>query len=123
METTSFKYIGAHSKGEVMALFGRHVSSGKRRFFQAAGIDFALGRREGPYLWDITGEKRVIDCHCNGGVFNLGHRNPEIIGALVQSLQVLDIGNHHLISQQRAALGPVGSPNWPQASSRTPSSA
>ena len=75
--------VGSHGKEETIDLFARHVSSGKAGFFQAAGIDFVLGRREGPYLWDIAGEKRLIDCHCNGGVFNLGHRNPEVIAALV----------------------------------------
>ena len=87
-----------------MRLFASHVSSGKARFYQAAGIDFVLGRREGPYLWDLAGEVRLIDCHCNGGVYNLGHRNPEIIQALQESLQELDIGNGHLASEQRAAL-------------------
>jgi acetylornithine/succinyldiaminopimelate/putrescine aminotransferase len=104
MEPVHFNLVGTHSKDEAMDLFARHVSSGKVGFFKSVGIDFVLGRREGPYLWDITGEKRLIDCHCNGGVFNLGHRNPEIIATLVSSLQELDIGNHHLISEQRAAL-------------------
>lgn len=92
------------SRDDILNDYAKHVSSGKVRFFQTAGIDFVLGRREGPYLWDISGEKRLIDCHCNGGVFNLGHRNPEIIQALTGSLEALDIGNHHLISAQRAAL-------------------
>lgn len=96
--------IGARGKAPVMSLFARHVSSGKVRFFREAGLDFALGKREGPYLWDLSGEKRLIDCHCNGGVFNLGHRNSDIIAALEQSLRELDIGNHHLISEQRAVL-------------------
>ncbi|MDH7490092.1 MAG: aspartate aminotransferase family protein [Anaerolineae bacterium] len=96
--------IGARSKAQVLDLFARHVSSGRVRFFQDAGIDFVLGRREGPYLWDLSAEKRLIDCHCNGGVFNLGHRNPGIIAALERSLRELDVGNHHLISEQRAAL-------------------
>jgi acetylornithine/succinyldiaminopimelate/putrescine aminotransferase len=91
-------------RDEILDAYARHVSSGKVRFFQTAGINFITGRREGPYLWDISGEKRLIDCHCNGGVFNLGHRNPEIIQALTSSLAALDIGNHHLISAQRAAL-------------------
>ena len=92
------------NKRETIDLFARHVSLGKAAFFESAGIDFALGKRKGPYLWDMAGEKRLIDCHCNGGVFNLGHRNPEVIETLVQSLQELDIGNHHLISEQRAVL-------------------
>jgi acetylornithine/succinyldiaminopimelate/putrescine aminotransferase len=87
-----------------MDLFADHVSSGKVAFFRSAGIEFVLGRREGPYLWDVEGEKRLIDCHCNGGVFNLGHRSPAIIAALVDSLQRFDIGNHHLISEPRAQL-------------------
>ena len=91
-------------KETIKALFGRHVSSGKVRFFESAGVDFVPGERQGPYIWDLNGEKRLINCHCNGGVFNLGHRNPEIIAALSVSLQALDIGNHHLISEARARL-------------------
>ncbi|MCZ7674584.1 MAG: hypothetical protein M5U34_49385 [Chloroflexi bacterium] len=45
-------------------------------FFQFAGIDFVPGRREGAFMWDMAGSKRLIDCHCNGGVFNLGHCHP-----------------------------------------------
>ncbi len=104
MERTGFEYVGVHGKEESVDLFGRRVSSGKVRFFEAAGIDFVLGRREETYLWDLAGEKRLIDCHCNGGVFNLGHRNPQVIECLTRSLRELDIGNHHLISEQRAAL-------------------
>lgn len=104
MGKTELKYVNACTKGDVMDLFARHVSSGKVAFFRAAGFDFALGEREGPYLRDLAGKKQLINCHCNGGVFNLGHRNPEIIETLQQSLRELDIGNHHLISEQRAVL-------------------
>jgi putrescine aminotransferase len=98
------KFIGAHPKDLVLNQFERSVSSGKVKFFQSIGIDFVLGKREGPYLTDLSGDKRLIDCHCNGGVFNLGHRNHEISQTLIESLKELDIGNHHLISEQRATL-------------------
>ena len=101
---TTHKHLGIHSKEEAIDLFARYVSSGKVRFFQSAGIDFVLGRRKGPYLWDVTGGKKVIDCHCNGGVFNLGHRNPLILEALREALDEWDIGNHHPISWPRTAL-------------------
>ena len=94
----------AKTKEDVFAQFAHHVSSGKAAFFQTAGIDFVQGRREGPFIWDLDGDKRVIDCHCNGGVFNLGHRHPDVVRALVDSLATLDIGNHHLISPYRARL-------------------
>ncbi len=104
MDTMRHDLIGAYGKAETIEAFARHVSSGKAAFFKAAGIDFVLGRRDGPYLWDLESGKRLIDCHCNGGVFNLGHRNPEMVRLLTRSLQELDIGNHHLISEPRAAL-------------------
>jgi len=91
-------------KQQVTANFRDHVSSGKVAVFEKYGIDFVVGRRQGAYLWDIDGKKRLFNLHCNGGVFNLGHRNPELIDLLKESLDELDIGNHHLISQHRAEL-------------------
>ena len=104
MTAEDLQYIGQSTQTETMDRFAQHVSSGKVGFFRAAGIEFVTGRREGPFLWDVTGSPRLIDCHCNGGVYNLGHRHPEVLHALSMSLQELDIGNHHLISEQRAAL-------------------
>lgn len=91
-------------RDELIARYARHVSSGKADFFAQAGIDFVFGKREGIYVWDIDGQRRLIDCHCNGGVFNLGHRNPRVIAALQRALDELDIGNHHFISEHRALL-------------------
>ena len=96
--------VPVQNKEQIIDQFSRHVSSGKAAFFQFAGIDFVPGKREGVYMWDIDGQSKYINCHCNGGVFNLGHRNPEIVQTMMDSLQTLDIGNHHLISEQRAAL-------------------
>jgi hypothetical protein len=45
-------------KDAVIERFARHVSSGKVAFFRQAGIDFVLGRRQGAYLWDLSGEKK-----------------------------------------------------------------
>ena len=84
--------------------FRDHVSSGKVAVFQKYGIDLVVGRRQGAYIWDLDGQKRLFNLHCNGGVFNLGHRNRELIDLLKSSLDELDIGNHHLISKCRADL-------------------
>lgn len=83
--------------------FARHVSSGKVEFFRQARVDIVFGRREGVYLWDLDG-RQVMDFHCNGGVFNLGHRNPRILAALQRAIGDVDIGNHHFVSRERAAL-------------------
>jgi len=99
------KHIGQDTKENIITRFGKHVSSGKADFFKSVDIDFVFGKREGPYVWDAVSSKRLINCHCNGGVFNLGHRNAEIINVLKGSLDELDIGNHHLVSETRGLLG------------------
>ena len=97
-------FQGDDQKEKIFTLFARHVSSGKADFFRSVGIDFVFGKRQGPFVWDASGSKKLINCHCNGGVFNLGHANPKIIAVLKESLDRLDIGNHHLVSEQRALL-------------------
>jgi acetylornithine/succinyldiaminopimelate/putrescine aminotransferase len=91
-------------KEQAIKRFAQYVSPGKVETFKTYDMDFVFGRREGPYVWDINGKKRLINCHCNGGVFNLGHRHPRMIKILKQSLRELDIGNHHFISEQRGLL-------------------
>ena len=98
------KFVGRDSKEAIVNRFAEYVSSGKVETFKSYDMEFVFGRREGPYVWDATSGKKLINCHCNGGVFNLGHRNPAVIKVLQDSLKELDIGNHHLISEQRARL-------------------
>ena len=47
---------------------------------------------------------RLIDVHLNGGTYNLGHRNPELVEAITTGMRSFDIGNHHFPSSARAAL-------------------
>jgi acetylornithine aminotransferase len=51
------------------------------------GVEFVIGRREGIYLWNLEGTKRVIDCGTAGGVHSLGHRHPEVLAALTGALE------------------------------------
>lgn len=48
----------------------------------AADTPFALGRREGPHIWNLEGTKRLIDFATTGGVHSLGHRHPELLATL-----------------------------------------
>ena len=87
--------------------YKKFISSEKVNFFKKYGMDFVMGDRKGSYIYDLDAKKELINLHCNGGVFNLGHRNTEIIDILKKSLEDLDIGNHHLISRERAELATV----------------
>jgi acetylornithine/succinyldiaminopimelate/putrescine aminotransferase len=93
------------TREEAMRVFADHVSRGKVEIFDALGIDIVLGRREGPFFWDAYDDRRFYNCHCNGGVFNLGHRDPRITDALRDALEVVDVGNHHLVSGWKGELG------------------
>ena len=90
-------------KEALLELAERYVCPDRVRFLRSAGIDLLIGRREGYRLWDLDG-RELIDLHLNGGVYNLGHRNPRLVAALVAGVQEFDIGNHHFPSSQRALL-------------------
>jgi len=93
------------SRGDAMRAYAEHLSRGKVETFEALGVDIVLGRRDGPFFFDAYDGRRFYNCHCNGGVFNLGHRHPAIVAALRGSLDEIDVGNHHLVSGWKAALG------------------
>lgn len=81
-----------------------HVSRGKVESFRALGLRLVLGAREGARFQDAYDGRWYWNCHCNGGVFNLGHRNPIVVDAVRAALTEIDIGNHHLMSPWRAEL-------------------
>jgi len=91
-------------RSSLHASFRNHVNPGKIDFFEAAGFDAVMGERGGSSFGDLYDDRRWFNCHCNGGVFNLGHRNPLVLEAVQESLLHVDIGNHHLVSPARAAL-------------------
>jgi acetylornithine aminotransferase len=93
------------SREESTAEFAAHVSRGKANALAAMGVDIVIGEREGARFRDAYSGRWYWNCHCNGGVFNLGHRHPNVVGALRDALEHLDVGNHHLISGWRARLG------------------
>jgi acetylornithine/succinyldiaminopimelate/putrescine aminotransferase len=91
------------AKRRALELAARYVCPDRVRVFEAMGVDLVIGRREGYRLWDLDG-RELLDFHLNGGVFNLGHRHPEIVAALRDALDTLDVGNHHFPSLARAEL-------------------
>jgi putrescine aminotransferase len=94
---------GAYPSHEgLLTAFAEHVHPGKVRLFAELGVDVVMGEREGGRFQDARSGRWLWNCHSNGGVFNLGHRNPTVIAALRDALEHLDIGNHHLVSGWRA---------------------
>jgi acetylornithine/succinyldiaminopimelate/putrescine aminotransferase len=92
-----------NDKERVLDLTRRYVAPHRVEVWDAFGTQLVMGRREGYRVWDLDG-RELIDLHLNGGTFNLGHRNPEIVEAMVAAAAELDIGNHHFASLARAEL-------------------
>jgi acetylornithine/succinyldiaminopimelate/putrescine aminotransferase len=89
---------------DAAATFAAHVSRGKVRALEALGVEIVVGDREGARFRDAYSGRWFWNCHNNGGVFNLGHRNPRVVAAVREGLDHLDVGNHHLVSGWRARL-------------------
>ena len=90
-------------KAEVLAKARQFWNPDKVDFWQRMGVDLVIDKRDGYFLHDMSG-KRLIDLHLNGGTYNFGHRNPELIETLKQALDHFDMGNHWFPSIARSAL-------------------
>lgn len=91
------------SKTQVLDRAKAFWNPDKTQFWTDAGVDLVIDRREEYFLWDMSG-RRLIDMHLNGGTYNLGHRNPEVMQAVSQGMEIFDVGNHHFPSVARTAL-------------------
>src|SRR3954453_16611986 len=95
--------LGFSSKEDALAKSLEYWNPGKTQFWIDEGIPLVIDRREGYFIYDMSG-KRLLDVHLNGGTYNLGHRNAEVVQAVTQAMTHFDIGNHHFPSLARTAL-------------------
>src|SRR6201999_4375136 len=95
--------ISFASKQDMLAKSKQFWHPDKTQFWIASGVPLVIDRREGYFIYDVEG-KRLIDVHLNGGTYNLGHRNPDVVAAVRAAMERFDIGNHHFPSLARTAL-------------------
>ncbi len=106
------KYIGLLPQDQLLKLYAKHVNAPKVRTFKGFGFGVMPGERSGIKFKTLAGVKssdpplEIYNCRSSGGVFNLGHSNPQIVQVLKDALDAgLDIGDHMLLSEWRALLG------------------
>lgn len=106
------KFIGTLPQKKLLKLYAKYVNAPKVRFFKRFGLGVIPGERNGIKMKTLEGSRpgepqlELYNCRSSGGVFNLGHRNPRIIKTLRDALEGgLDLGDHMLLSEQRALLG------------------
>jgi acetylornithine/succinyldiaminopimelate/putrescine aminotransferase len=100
---TDYGAFSFEDKQEVLDKAKEFWNPGKTQFWIDSGTPLVIDRREGYLLWDMSG-RRLIDVHLNGGTYNVGHRNREVVAAVAQAMHRFDIGNHHFPSLARTAL-------------------
>jgi putrescine aminotransferase len=84
------------------AAFAQHVGPAMARLMRALGTSVHYGARAGARVQDAYTGKWYWDCHRNGSVYNLGHRNPEVLAALGEAMRQLEVGNLFLCSGHKA---------------------
>ncbi len=93
----------ASIKERILKEFAHYINPSRVRILKSAGLDLVEGKRQGPYVWDITGTK-YIDCMTGAGSFNVGRRNPQMIRALSKALKEYDIGGFLFFSELKVEL-------------------
>ena len=91
------------SKADVLERSKEYWNPDKTQFWTDSGVDLVIDRRENYFIWDMSG-RRLIDLHLNGGTYNVGHRNPEVVQAISEGMKFFDVGNHHFPAVARTAL-------------------
>ncbi len=101
--TLDFGFASFASKQELLERSATAWNADKVHFWERLGVPIVIGERSGYELVDVDGH-RLIDVHLNGGTYNLGHRNPELVDVVKDALDHFDMGNHHFASPARTAL-------------------
>ena len=73
-------------EGRNYELHAAHVNPSNVRTLKTIGFDRCYVRAEGPYLWDVNGEK-YLDMLSGYGVFGLGRNHPDVRRVLTEFMQ------------------------------------
>ena len=101
--TKQHNSVPAVSKAQVLQRARDHLFPHRIDVLSYLGVDLVIGQREGYRFKDLDG-REFMDFHINGGTYSLGHRNPQLLSALRESLEFADVGNHHFPNPARAEL-------------------
>jgi acetylornithine/succinyldiaminopimelate/putrescine aminotransferase len=82
--------------------FAANLGPSMVRLMAAIGAPIHYGNRQGARVQDAYTGKWYWDCHRNGSVYNLGHRNPEVLAAVSEAMRNLEVGNLFLPSGYKA---------------------
>lgn len=80
----------------------RHSGYGQVLTLKNQGTLLTLGDRDRARVQDAYSGRWYWDCHRIGSLYNLGHRHPEILQAIMDALVQLEVGDAYYLSGWRA---------------------
>jgi putrescine aminotransferase len=83
--------------------YAHYINPSQVEYLKKAGLLFLEKSSQGTRIFGDDG-KTYFDCRDDAGVFNLGHRDPQILETLKNALDRYDIGNNLFISKPRLDL-------------------
>ena len=86
-----------------LAKYADHVNPARASILKMMGMDLVADRSEGYRIWDVDGSD-YLDLDLRAGVYNLGHRNPQVIAALRTALGTADMGFALFPGEKQALL-------------------
>ena len=91
------------TRAHTLDLARKRLFPKRMEMFGAVGLDLVIGRREGYRFWDLDG-REFQDLDLVGGLYNLGHRNPDLTAVLRKGLDEVDLGQAFFPSPPQAEL-------------------
>jgi acetylornithine/succinyldiaminopimelate/putrescine aminotransferase len=93
--------LSKKSAKQVFHFFGKHISKGQIRYLSAGHLDLLEGMRHGLYFREKESGQSFIDAFTSAGCFNVGRRNPAVIGAIDEASGYFDMGIPGLLSRSK----------------------
>ena len=95
--------LTADEGARIEASFKRHINKGQVAYLRAGRLDVMEADRQGVRFTDPVTGTPFIDCFTSAGCFNVGRHNPEILKALDEALDDLDMGSYNMVSPHKVA--------------------
>lgn len=101
------------TREDFVARYGRYF--GVQRVEAIRRLQYLMieARGEGPYVYDTEG-RRYLDLWNVGGIHSLGHRNPVVVKAMQEAMQVEDFGSLFHFSEAKARLAELLAQTGPE---------
>jgi len=96
--------VTREEKRRIVELFSRHINRGQVQYLKAGHLDVLESRRRGTGFTDPETGFEMIDCFPSARCFNVGRSNQDLLKSLDEALDMLDMGEHTMVSPYKVAF-------------------